>query len=60
MRRRPQVGTNFEPFTRHAATVAKGAIDTAVLNPRGATDVVKATLGNAAGIVGAAQLVRIG
>lgn len=31
VRRRPQVGTNFEPFTRHAATVAKGAIDTAVL-----------------------------
>ncbi len=31
VRRRPQVGTNFEPFTRHAAKVPKGAIDAAVL-----------------------------
>jgi glucokinase len=42
------------------AGAARRAIDGAVLNPRDATDVVRATLGNAAGIVGAAQLVRIG
>lgn len=49
------IDDHFELF----AEAVRRAIDTAVLNPRGATDVVRATLGNAAGIVGAAQLVRI-
>lgn len=50
------IDDHFELF----AGAVRRAIDAAILNPRGATDVVRATLGNAAGIVGAAQLVRIG
>ncbi|MCE9607106.1 MAG: ROK family protein [Planctomycetia bacterium] len=50
------IDDHFELF----AGAARQAIDGAVMNPRGSTDVVRATLGNRAGIVGAAQLVRIG
>lgn len=50
------IDEHFELF----AGAARRAIDGAVMNPRGATDVVRAALGNRAGIVGAAQLVRIG
>jgi len=50
------IDDHFELF----AGAARRAIDGAVMNPRGATDVVRAALGNRAGIVGAAQLVRIG
>jgi glucokinase len=46
-----------EHFERFAAA-ARRAVDTATLNPKGSTDVVQARLGNRAGIVGAAMLVR--
>lgn len=49
------IDDHFELF----AEAVRKAIDGAVMNPRGSTDVVRAVLGNRAGIVGAAQLVRI-
>jgi glucokinase len=45
-----------EHFERFAAA-ARRAVDGATLNPKGATEVVQARLGNRAGIVGAAMLV---
>jgi glucokinase len=47
------IDEHFELF----AAAARRAVESATLNPKGATDVVQARLGNRAGIVGAAMLV---